>query len=72
MRESSLPRIDVIEDEMDIFIDDRQVQPGLSCSHYPNQMYSALDSSFETEDGPDSSDDCESEDETSSAPSIRR
>ena len=72
VRENSLPRIDVIEDEMDTSIDDRQVPTGQPCGYYPNQTYSAFCSSFGTDYGPDSSDDYESEDETGSAPSIRQ
>jgi len=72
VRGSSLPRIEVIEDEMDASVDDGQVSSGYSRSSYPDLTCSAICSSFEYEDSPESSDDCDSEDETSSAPSIRR
>ena len=72
VRSSSLPRIEVIEDEMDASTDDGQVSSGSSSSSYPDRTRSALCSSFESEDSPESSDDCDSEDETSSDPSIRR
>ena len=72
VRGSSLPRIDVIEDEMDISVADRQVPSGSLRSPYPYQTRSGFCSSSECEDSPESSDGCESDDEDSSAPSIRR
>lgn len=72
VRGSSLPRIQVIEDEMDASVDDGQVSSGYTRSSFPDRTCCALCSSIESDDSPESSDDCDSEDETSSAPSIRR
>jgi len=57
---------------MDTSVGDGQVSSGWSQDHCSNQTCSAPSSFFENEDGPDSSDDYESEDETNSAPSIGR